>query len=252
MSRRYIMKQRLGFVALLSVIFLSILACQVSGGGFTGVRGSGNVAEETRDVSGFTGVSLAGSGKLIIEVGETESLHIEAEDNLMEYLETEVRGGVLEIGVEDNVSLNPRRPIRFYLTVKELDTIVLSGSGDIIAPDMEAGRFSATISGSGGLEMERLDADTLDVTISGSGDIDITDGRVTGQNVTISGSGRYTAKGLESERAKVLLVGSGDATVRVSDHLRAIITGSGDVDYYGSPTVDLSVTGSGDVDRIGE
>ncbi|MCP4541983.1 MAG: DUF2807 domain-containing protein [Chloroflexi bacterium] len=246
------MKRRIGFAVLVSVMFLSTLACQVSGVGFTGVRGSGNVVEETRDVNGFTGVALAGSGELTIEVGETESLRIEAEDNLMEYLETEVRGGVLEIGVEDNVDLRPRRPIQFYLTVKELDTIVLSGSGDVIAPDLEAERFTTTISGSGRVRMDKLDADTLDVTLSGSGDMDIADGQVTGQNINVSGSGRYTARNLESERAKVLLVGSGKATVRVSDHLRAIITGSGDVDYLGSPTVELSVTGSGDVDRIGD
>ena len=244
------MKQRVGFAVLVSIMILSALACQV--GGFTGVRGSGNVVEEIRDVSDFTGVALAGSGELTIEVGETESLRIEAEDNLMEYLKAEVHNGVLEIGVENNVNLNPSRPMRFYLTVRELDRIVLSGSGDIRAPDLEARRFSVTISGSGDVELEKLDADTLDVTISGSGSLDVADGQVTGQNVTISGSGTHTARDLESERAKVIIVGSGAATIRVNDHLRAIITGSGDVRYLGNPAIDSSVTGSGDVKRIGE
>ena len=78
----------------LLILALSILACQV--GGLMGVRGSGNVAEEDRAVSGFTGVALAGIGELTIEVGERESLRIEAEDNLMPYLEAEVRNGMLK------------------------------------------------------------------------------------------------------------------------------------------------------------
>jgi len=51
------MKKGIGFVVVVSVMALSILACQV--GGLTGVRGSGNVVEEDRAVSGFTGVALA-------------------------------------------------------------------------------------------------------------------------------------------------------------------------------------------------
>jgi hypothetical protein len=56
-----------------------------------GVRGSGNVVEETREVSGVSGVELATLGTLHVEIGESESLRIEAEDNLLEYIETDVR-----------------------------------------------------------------------------------------------------------------------------------------------------------------
>ena len=97
------MKKRIGFVVVVSVMALSILACQV--GGLTVVRGSGDVVEEVREVSGFTGVALLeGIGELTIKGGETESLRIEAEDNLMPYLETEVRKGTLEIDVQDGVN----------------------------------------------------------------------------------------------------------------------------------------------------
>ena len=80
------MKQCVRFAVVVSVMALSILACQV--GGLTGVRGSGSIIEEGREVGDFTGVALAGVGDLTIEVGERESLRIKAEDNLMPYLET--------------------------------------------------------------------------------------------------------------------------------------------------------------------
>ncbi|NIO70352.1 MAG: hypothetical protein GTN71_15330 [Anaerolineae bacterium] len=243
------MKQRIQFVVV-SVMVLSILACQV--GGPTGVRGSGSVVEEDRAVSGFTGVALLeGIGELTIKGGERESLRIEAEDNLMPYLETEVRNGVLEIDVQDGVNLNPTRPVRFYLTVKELDTIVLSGSGDIEAPDLEAKRFSVTISGSGDVEMGDLSADILNVTINGSGNLDIAGGRVEEQDITISGSGEYQAGGLNSGSVEITISGSGNATIWATDSLDVRVSGSGSVNYYGNPRTTFSGSGSGKLRSLG-
>jgi hypothetical protein len=238
---------------LLTILILATLvlsACSI-GDGKT-VRGSGNVVEETRAVSGVTGVNLATIGHLIIEVGDTESLRIEAEDNLMEYLETDVLSGKLRIGTQDNVNLDPKRPVNYYLTVKGLDTIVISSSGDIQAPDLEAGQFSITIASSGNLEMGVLNADTLEVDISSSGNLDIAGGQVKTQNVTISSSGKYTARDLASAEADVRLNSDGSATIWVSDYLKANLSSSGDLRYRGDPTVDATTTSSGDVIQIGE
>lgn len=258
------------------------------------VRGSGRVAEETRAVSGVTGVELATFGDLSIEVGDEEELRIEAEENLIPYFETEKRDGTLVIKQRQNVRIVSNQPVNFYLTVneKELESIGISGSGDVRAPDLEAERFSITITGSGDLRMEdleagrvsarltgsgdlrmgNLDADTLDVRLTGSGDIamgelqantlevdmtgsgglDIDGGQVERQSVNATGSGDYGARYLESVEADVKLTGSGSATIQVEEYLNASTSGSGDVRYAGNPTVDQSATGSGDVTRIGE
>lgn len=255
------------------VVVLSILACQLGdlSLGQT-IRGSGNVVEEARSVSGISGVELATLGHLFIEVGDTESMRIEAEDNLMEHLETEVRGGRLRIGTKGNVNLRPTEPVNYYLTVMGLDTIVISSSGDIQAPDLEADRFSVTISSSGNLDMgdittDRftvgisssgdvmmgvLNAEELEVDITSSGNLDITGGQIETQNITISSSGNYRAQDLESAEAEVRLSSNGSATIWVRDHLRANLSSSGDLRYRGNPSVDATTSSSGDVIRIGE
>lgn len=280
-----------GIIVLLTVATLACgcLACPVLG--LTGVRGSGHVVEEEREVSGFSGVELATPGNLHIEIGGEEELRIEAEDNLMQYFEVEGNGRMLKIKSRPGVSLRPTKPVHFYLTATELDTIVLSGSGDVTAPDLEGERISVTISGSGDVRTGDLDADKVEVRISGSGDMDISGsesreqevtisgsgdaeigdlnadrlkvrisgsgtldiqgGEVEGQNVTLNGSGDYEARHLESDEADVRINGSGSMTIQVDERLEARIIGSGDVRYAGSPTVELSVTGSGDVVRIG-
>jgi hypothetical protein len=258
---------------LLATIILATLVLSACGiGDGKTVRGSGNVVEETRAVSGVSGVELATIGTLTIAVGDTESLRIEAEDNLMEYLETEVRNGRLSIETQDNIRLDAKRPVNYYLTVTGLDTIEISSSGDIQAPDLEAERFSINISSSGDLEMGDLEADsltvrisssgdvtmgvldanTLEVDISSSGNLTIASGQVKTQNITISSSGNYTAQDLESDEAVVRFSSSGSATIWVQDYLKANLSSSGDLRYRGNPTVDATTTSSGDVIQIGE
>ena len=239
--------------------------------GWQAIRGSGDVIEETREVRDFTSVALATVGNLHIEQGEEEGLRIEAEDNIMSNIEVEVNGSTLEIGTKANVNLRPTKAVRFYLTVKELDAISLSGSGDIEAPglkaadlslaitgsgnanlqDLDADDFSLNVTGSGDADAEDLSADHLTVNITGSGDVDIS-GRVDQQEITVSGSGNYQARDLETAEARVRIGGSGTATIWVTDSLDVRIGGSGSVRYAGSPAITSSVTGSGNLRQIAD
>ncbi|MBN1581227.1 MAG: DUF2807 domain-containing protein, partial [Anaerolineae bacterium] len=145
------------------VLFTVVLAVALQGCMGVIVRGSGRVVEQERDVSGFDQVALSGQGTLHIEVGRKTALRIEAEDNLMPYLETRVQGDRLTIGVRNGTILSTMRPIHYYLTVKDLDTLVLSGSGKIVAPDLQSDAFTVTVSGSGQVEMDDLEADDVHI-----------------------------------------------------------------------------------------
>ena len=213
------------------------------------VEGSGNVIEETRDVRDFSKVRLAGFGRLHIERGDTESLRIEAEDNFLQYITTEVKDGELDIRWQKNIVATSLKPINFYLTVKTLDTITLDGAGDIEAPDMRAETFTVNANGAGNFQLPDLGADTLNVTINGAGNVTVT-GEVAEQTIKINGLGNYQARDLWSTTAKVDINAAGSATVRVSDKLDATINGAGSINYYGNPTVSQRVAGLGRINRI--
>ncbi|CAN5875280.1 MAG: DUF2807 domain-containing protein [Gemmatimonadetes bacterium] len=214
------------------------------------IRGSGVVREETREVSGFTGVELATVGTVHIVQGSREELRIEAEENLLPHLRTRVEGRLLRIETTNNVNLQPTRPVRYYLTVRDLDRATLSGSGSIQVEELRTRRLAATVSGSGGMELSGLNADALTLAVSGSGGASAS-GRVATQDVNLSGSGSFDGRNLESNRAGVNLSGSGSATLRVRERLDATVSGSGSVRYFGSPRVSQNVSGSGSVVRAG-
>lgn len=236
------------------------------------IHGSGEAVSETRAVSDFNQVTLAGIGEVIITQGETEALTIEAEDNILPYLETTVRNGVLTIGIKQDawgMIFSPTRPIKFYLSVKNVEALTISGSGDIRAEQLDAGRLALDLSGSGKIELGDVQAESLTSSLSGSGDLQIAalaattvnatlsgsgnyalGGEVEEVNVTISGSGSYRADDLQSQTAQVTVSGSGAAALQVANSLDVNITGSGDVRYAGAPQVSQHITGSGQVRQV--
>ena len=245
------MRNQTVIVLAIVTLILATLSCEGSLG-FKTVRGSGSVEEKAFEVSGFSSVDLATVGKLVVETGEVETLQVEAEENLLEYFEIQVQNGELEISDRENVNLVPTKGVFFYLTVKALDTITISGLGDVELPAIEAPQFSVEISGGGNVDIEELTADVLDVEISGVGDLSVDGGTVGQQVIVITGGGNYTARHLESAVADVQVNGLGKATVRVSDRLDVTISGGGSVEYFGDPDVDQDVSGVGHVKRIGD
>ncbi len=216
------------------------------------IVGSGVIVQEARPVSSFSRIDFGGIGNLYVELGDTESLTIEAEDNLLQYLETDVIGDRLEIHITPNKNIQPKEQINYYLTVVSLDSVELSGLGDIQLPTLEATDFTLEISGAGNISIASLEAKSLDVTLSGLGSLRIDGGTVSDQRVEISGSGSYDARDLENQQAAITVSGLGSAVVQVSDSLEADISGSGNVNYYGSPTVTSQISGLGSLNRRGD
>jgi hypothetical protein len=214
------------------------------------IRGSGVITTESRPVSDFNRVSLHGSGELTLVQGEKEGLTIEADDNLLPYIKSEVRSRHLVVG-PDNVSLNPTQDIKYVLHLKELESLRLSGSFAVAAESLDVDELELGISGSGRIAVGRLEADSTSLTISGSGKATLA-GEVVRQSLRISGSGDYHAGDLHSQVADVRISGSGNATVWVTEKLDARISGSGSVKYHGQPQTDHHVSGSGTIRSLGD
>jgi hypothetical protein len=186
--------------------------------------GSGQLATQSRQVSGFTSVELAGVGELSIDQTGTESLTVSAEDNLLPLLTSEVEGDTLILGKKPNTRIVTTKPITYTLTMKDITGLAVSGSGTINAP--------------------KLTTAALRIKISGSGVI-TTAGNVDDQSLEISGSGRYLADGLTSKTTTAEISGSGTGNVVARNALDVKISGSGTLTYSGKPQVSQTVSGSG-------
>lgn len=218
----------------------------------TKVNGSGRVVEESRPVTDFTGIALYTEGQVTIIQGDAETLTIETDDNLVEYLETTVINGVLDIRLQENtdVDLEPTNGIKFDITVVALDAVDLYGAGSFEIGDIATDRLSLNVSGAGLIEIGNLEAGELDVVLTGVGSV-VLAGQVGREHLILAGTGNIDTSAMSAEQATVELSGIGDIAVWPIDHLDATIGGMGDVHYYGSPSVTQSVTGLGTVRHMG-
>jgi hypothetical protein len=236
------MKKQTHFILLIMILAFALSACSV-----TVFHGSGNIITETREVSGFHGVELTALGDLSIQQGDKEELRIQADDNLMHHIISEVHDGILTISFDDNKWSNfyiSVESIKFYLTVKDIDAVQFSGAGKISVEDLTTPNLSVSLNGVGSIYIENVNTDNLNVNLSGAGDLSV-DGVAANQNVNISGVGSYHAADLESQDATITLSGAGSATIWVHDSLDVHISGVGSVGYFGEPQITKSISGLG-------
>ncbi len=209
-----------------AVLALLLLTTGCSDDDRVEIQGSGNVVTETRTVAEFEEISIAGFGEVVVDVGPEPSLIVEAEDNVVPYLVTEVVGGTLEITSEEDASFqNVREPL-YRVTVPSLTDVSIAGSGGVTASNLDGGTF--------------------EVTISGSGDVILT-GSMASLAVTINGSGTFLGGDLVVDDAEVSISGSGTIVVHATATLDASIAGSGTITYLGDPVLTQTISGSGTI-----
>ncbi len=214
------------FVTLL-VGLLAFGGCGLSGP--DSLQASGHVVPQQRAVSGFDQIDFDGVGQLNVTQGAKEALTVEADQNLLPLLTSDVSDETLTLGEQSGTTIQSADPITFDVTVTQLADVTLSGVGD------------ATIS--------NLTTSSLDITVSGTGHLTIT-GSADSQQVTISGVGSYDGSGFATKTAMVDVSGTGNAIVRVSDLLNATVSGVGSIEYIGNPQVIQQITGPGSVRQI--
>lgn len=230
------------------------------------VGGSGVSATETRDVGAFSSVHSAAGLDVFVTLGDTPSVVVTCDDNLVPRIRTRVRGDELTIDIDGPRSVNPSVGCRTDVVTPTLRELTSSGSGSTRAegPWAELERVLASGSGavhvdgdlpalthvdatgSGEVQVHDIDTTSLSVLLSGSGSIHL-DGRAEQVVVALTGSGTIDGRDFTVDHADVTLSGSGTIVLTVTEETHAHLTGSGDLELFGGSTVISESTGSGRV-----
>ena len=237
-------------IALLFTIALFTVNCTAQWG--KRIKGNGKVVTVERSVGDYEAIAVAGWFDVELVKGREGEISLKGEENLLEYITTEVKNGKLTIKVKKGYNLqssNWKGGIFITVPFESVNSVSLSGSGDIVGKDvLQADNFSASMSGSGDISLA-IDADELKTVISGSGDIELS-GKARDFKVTVSGSGDVMAFDLMADHVNANVSGSADIKVTANESLIARVSGSGDIRYKGNPEkVDSKASGSGDINK---
>lgn len=119
--------------------------------------------QEERRVAGFSEVYLKAGGELNITQGDSERLLIEVPRSYLDRVTSEVHHGRLVLSYKSKpfesgtmLSFRDDVPVKFHLTVKQLDRIALTGSGDITAHALVTDTLAIDSSGAGNVQIDAL------------------------------------------------------------------------------------------------
>ena len=134
------------------------------------IRGSGNLVTQEREVDSFVNIDAGGSFDVDVKVGPKTSVKLTFDDNIIDLIDTRVRGKTLHIDSDKSYSTDKRCKVE--ITVPLLESVSLNGSGDLDIQDLKGDLFECDVNGSGDV-VATGDVDELDVDIQGSGDVDV-------------------------------------------------------------------------------
>lgn len=188
-------------------------------------KGSGNVVTQARNVRDFKGVDVSGVFQVEIIAQKDFAVEVEADDNLLPYIKTEVRDGVLHIETERRISSRSSMKVR------------------VSAPNIE----SLDASGVAKVDLSGVKNSELRVNTSGASKVSL--GGETGKvAIEVSGASSINADGLRAEAATVNASGASRVSVFATAELRSDASGASKITYSGNPKkVETSSSGVGSV-----
>ncbi len=215
--------RKLLFVTLSVAILFTATSCRH----MRGVKGSGVIRTEKRDVGAFTSIETTGAFEVRVTCQQPESFEIEGDDNILPLVRSEVRNGVLRIF--STGSYNPTKGLTVRITVPNLERVFTTGAGDI--------------------HITNVKNDKLELSSTGAARVEA--GGQTGFVIIGStGAGKIDTNQLHAERARVTVTGAGNVDVYAAQQLDATVSGVGNITYAGNPaTVNKKVSGVGTINK---
>lgn len=190
---------------------------------------------EIRTPGKFTGINSEGSWDVIITVGDKDEVKLVSKGFDLDEVITEVDDDKLTIELRDDDDDN--RDFTVYVTVKNLKSLGLAGSGNMmVRSDLYTDELSIGQAGSGNVELEMLHTESLNIGMSGTGHVSIANGTASDVNIGQVGSGDFDGMDFMAGDVKIGKTGSGDVYIGVEGDLTVGALGSGNVYYTGNPT----------------
>lgn len=233
---------------LTSIVALLIISTNINAQFFTKkIKGNGDIITKTRTVSNYEKIGIAGAFDVKLFKGNEGEITIKADENLMEYIITEVKNGDLKIKTKKGYNIRGTKTILISVPFDDISAVSLAGSGDVYSDDViDTKNLKLSLAGSGDFNLA-VSTKNLSSSIAGSGDITLK-GDSDEFNCSIAGSGNINAYDLTAKIATAKIAGSGNVKVHAIEEIQAKSAGSGNIYYIGNPSVEKTTSvGSGSI-----
>ena len=235
---------RIFFIAL-TLAVMGLSSCRFLGG--ERISGDGHVVSQPRNVTGFNSLDISGGIKVHIRQDAVAAVKVEADQNLMEYIEVFTDGSTLVIKQKDGVNLNPSKDIIVSVAAPIYKDIEVSGACDIIGDGPITGSEEVRLDVSGASTINlRINVPKLHSELSGSSHLNL-NGQVADFWVKARGACEIKSYDLITDNTTLDVSGASDAEVTVNKKLEVEASGASKVLYKGKPSISQNSSGASEV-----
>lgn len=203
------------------------------------IKGSGYILTEQRATSPFESIEVSRAIKVFLSQGEKLEITVEADDNLLPYIKTEIKEQTLKIYLPDDTNITTHSDMNVFVTVPKITKLEVS--------------TAAKIEGTNPWKMDNL---SLDVTTAGSVKLELTAGEIEAEASTaarielkgtatkleadVTTAANLKARELKVKIAKIDASTAGNVEIDVTEQLRYDVNTGAKLIYKG----DAHTTGS--------
>jgi hypothetical protein len=228
-------------------IFLGLLIAFTLNSCVDSSDGNGNVVSEKRNISSFNKISISGAYEVLLNNGTQEKLEIEADENLLELIETEVINSTLFI--TSTQPIGNSESLKLYITTVNLNKIDVSGAIELSNKGFfTTENLEIEVSGAADIELA-VHIENLTMNMSGASETTLV-GNVDNFEIEISGAGELDALKLKTRNTTIAISGAGSASVFAKKTLDISVSGAASVHYKGSPKITKSISGAGSIEQL--
>lgn len=225
------------YVAIIIATTFFVMACN---------KARGPIVEQQLNVASFKGIDLKIRDNVYIKQGPTQSVKVEAQENVAEAINKSVVNGIWTIDFTEMPKLY--KNMKIYITTPDLKSITLSGPGIIITERMTLDSLTLNVNGTGNIDVEGTIANLFS-NMNTAGDIFL-EGNADNHQIKIPGTGKVNSFDMQSKQCDINIDGVGTANVKVQEKLKAIILGDGVINYKGNPILETTVAAGGIINKV--
>jgi|GEM_PF-495964 len=212
------------------------------------ITGSGENTKVKREISGdFNIVKVTGNFDVVLGRGETGTMTLEGDRNLLSFIITEVKDGALTIATQQgkHLAIGHNQKITIKVPVKQLSEVSLKGCGTIKVKDrVRNTSVKLLLDGAGAIDVA-VDCQNVTACVLGSGGISVR-GKTENFDCKVVGSGIIKAYGLNSPNVEAVVSGAGNVEANSTKKIKGRISGPGNIAFDGQPAdTDLKHSGTG-------
>lgn len=206
------------------------------------IKGDGNVVKENRSLDDFDQIEVSRGMNVYISQSTATSVTVEADENLLDAIETKVSGDVLEIKALKNIRNATAKKV--FVTVPEISAISTSSGSNVFSETALVAEHLELKSSSGSNLKLELKARRTEAKTSSGSNITLSGNTETFEGEASSGSNIF-GEDFATKKCDAQASSGSNIWIRVENELIGKASSGANVFYFGQPQTESIEKSSG-------